>query len=165
VVLAMDREPSAPPAAEEGWHDPATGLFGPSVWAAILATESARCRRYGRTATVVAVEVPELEGVATAWGEDVRSVAITKVGRTLRSVARSSDYVARTGERRFAVILPETDEVAAVNFIERARERCDAVLPRGETVERCRFGWADARRSRSLDAAATVAAERLTSDR
>ncbi len=161
----MEREPTGSSDSEVDWHDPATGLLGPSAWATILATESARCRRYGRTATIVAVEVPELEGMAAAWGEDVRSVAITKVGRTLRSVARSSDYVVRTGARGFAVLLPETDEVAAVNFIERARERCDAVLPRGESVERCRFGWADARRSRLLDAAATVAVERLGSDR
>ena len=160
----VDLDRSEPPSTEADWHDPASGLLGPRAWARILAVESARCKRYGRTATVVVLEVPTLEDMTAVWGPDVREIALAKVGKLLASVARSSDHVARMGPARFAVLLPETDEVAAVNFVERARARCDEGLRSMDARLRCRFGWADARRSRSLDVAAGVATSRLASD-
>lgn len=79
-------------------------------------------------------------------------------------MARTSDHVARVGSRRFAILLPETDEIAAVNFVERVRPRCDEALRSVDPGDRCRFGWADARESRSLDEAVEVAIARLASD-
>lgn len=80
-------------------------------------------------------------------------------------MARTSDLVARTGPRRFGVLLPETDEVAAVNFVERVRPRCDAALGPEQANAHCRFGWADANASRSLEDALELALARLASDR
>ena len=50
---------------------------------------------------------------------------------TIRRLARSADHVARLGPGRFAVLLPETDEVAAINYVERVRRACDLWLESG----------------------------------
>lgn len=163
-MLTVDLDRPQPSSTVDDWYDAASGLFGPLAWARILGVESARCRRYERTATVVVVEVPALEDVAAVWGPDVWAIALAKVGKALAAVARSSDHVARIAPARFAAILPETDEVAAVNFVERARARCDDALRPTDPRVRCRFGWADARRSRPLDVATGVATSRLASD-
>ena len=90
--------------------------------------------------------------------------AVARVAAILTSMARTSDHVARIGSRRFAILLPVTDEVAAVNFVERVRPRCDEILGSADPNDRCRFGWADAHGSRSLDEAVEVAISRLASD-
>lgn len=154
-----------PPAGRALLFDEETGLLGPEAWALLLAAELARCRRFGRIATVVVVEVARLEGLSAVWGEDAGAHASARVGAALRARSRASDYAARIGPRRFAILLPETDEVAAVNFVERVRAFCDHVLQAAESGAYARFGWADATGSRSLVAAADAALARLAEDR
>jgi diguanylate cyclase (GGDEF)-like protein len=147
-----------------GWHDAETNLFGPRAWAAILGTESARCLRYRRDGTVVIVEVVGFEALDSVWGQEVAPPELATIGAVLRGGARSSDYVARLGPRRFGILLPETNEVAAVNFVERVREDCTAAARRVDAAARCAFGWADATRDRPLIVAAEVAIARLLAD-
>lgn len=157
-------EPAGPADAVSDWYDAETGLLGRRSWARVLEVETARCKRYGRLATVVVAEVTGLEDVAAVWGSDVGGQAVARVGARLRAGARSSDYLARIEPRRFAILLPETDEVAAVNFVERVRATCDTALHSADPRARCRFGWADAKKSRPLDVAADIAVARLASD-
>ena len=153
------------PDASGGWFDEETRLLGPRAWAAILGVEAARCKRYGRPATVVMVEVSGLEDLVTVWGTEVGSHAASRVGAVLRAKVRTSDYAARIGPRRFAVLLPETGEIAAVNFVERVRDACDEALRHLESDARAWFGWADATPRRSLSAALEAAIERIATDR
>lgn len=146
------------------WLDAGTGLQGRAFLDVVLAVESARCRRYGRTATVVAVELAGMDELTATWGNEVTGRALKHVAAVLRAGARSSDYLARTDRWRFGLILPETDEVAAVNFVERVRSGCERALSAAGPSARCSFGWADARQDRDLAAAATVAIERARAE-
>jgi diguanylate cyclase (GGDEF)-like protein len=161
----MDPVIDSPPADGGTLRDPETQLLGPEAWAAILSAESARCKRYGRSATVVVVEVTGLEDLASVWGTDVGASVAARVGAVLRARVRTSDYAARIAPRRFAVLLPETTEIDAVNFVERVREACDATLRSVESDARAWFGWADATQKRSLIAAVELALERVAADR
>jgi hypothetical protein len=148
----------------QGWQD-ALGLAGPAFWDAILPVESARSARYERPATVVLVEVvgdPDGQTPGTEAG-DVGD-AIDSVARVLRASCRTSDHVARLDTARFGLILTETDEVAAINFIERAREGCEREL-RATGGRRVVFGWAHATGPTTLLAAADMAQERLRAER
>jgi diguanylate cyclase (GGDEF)-like protein len=111
------------------------------------------------------VELSGLEDVVAVWGTEVGSHAAARVGAVLRAKVRTSDYLARVGPSRFAVLLPETDEVAAVNFVERVRDACDEAIQAVEAGGRARFGWADVTPKRSLDAAADAAMQRIDADR
>ena len=150
---------------DTGWFDDETRLLGPRAWALILGVEAARCKRYGRAVTVVMIEVDGLEDLATVWGTDVGTHAAARVGAVLRSKVRKSDYAARIGPRRFAMLLPETDEVAAVNLVERVRDACDEALRALESGGRAWFGWADVTPKRPLSAAAETALDRIAVDR
>jgi diguanylate cyclase (GGDEF)-like protein len=147
-----------------GWHDAETGLFGPRAWDAIVGTESARCARYHRTATIVVVDLVGFGELESVWGADVAPREVTAIGSVVRSSARLSDYVARLGPRRFAILLPETDEIAAVNFVERIRQRCTEAARQAAAGARCAFGWADATKERTLLEAADLAVDRLSTD-
>lgn len=141
--------------------DPLTGLPGPAFWKIVLATESARIDRYGGVSSVVLAEVAGFDELSAAWGADVADQVLVAFGRAFRSGSRGSDYAARLGPARFGLILTATDEVAAINFIDRVRERCERHLRgAGENV-RVVFGWASPKGSMTLEQAASRAEQRL----
>jgi GGDEF domain-containing protein len=162
----MVSEQAIPLAVESGgWYDAETGLLGPRTWSAILGVESARCVRYRRCGTIVIVDVAGLADRALLGGPSAEPRDIALIGSVLRADTRSSDYVARLERSRFGILLPETDEIAAVNFVERVRESSTSAARRGGHEVRCVFGWADATSDRSLSTAAEIAVARLASDR
>ena len=145
-------------------RDAETGLLGRAAWDTLLAAESARCARYGRVTTVVFMEVAGPDEISAVWGEQVGARAVTRMATELGRQSRTSDLVGRLGPRQFGILLPETDEVAAVNYVERTRAACLDALRTAGSTDRVRFGWADANRRRTLLAAAEVARTRLASD-
>jgi diguanylate cyclase (GGDEF)-like protein len=132
------------------WYDESTGLPGPAFWRTVLSAESARCSRYRRPATVVLAQVVGFADVARLWGRDVALRGVVDIAAVLRSGCRASDYVARLADHRVGMILTETDEIAAINMVERARDRCDRALNARAVGGRIAFGWAGPTASHSL---------------
>jgi diguanylate cyclase (GGDEF)-like protein len=148
----------------DGWEDELTGVEGPRFWDRILAREHARVTRYRRPATVAFVELGGLEGLARQWGTDVAEQALRVCSASLTAQVRTSDYLARVDSARFGILLTETDEVAAINFVERARVATEAaVLPSAALVS-IAFGWASPSAGGSLLDAGELALKRLAAE-
>ena len=131
--------PIAPP---DGWTDVLTGADGPRLWDRIILSEEARVARYHRPVTVAFAEIAGLDRLAGQWGWDVAGRALASCARRLGREIRSSDHIARLEQARFGILLTETAEIAAINFVERARASCERELaPFGADV-RIGFGWA-----------------------
>src|SRR6266545_6773600 len=156
--------PSLLPPPPTGWSDPMTGTDGPRYWDRLISSERARVGRYRRPATVALVEVAGLEFLARQWGPDIAERALVLVARTLSREIRTSDHIARIETVKFAVLLTETSEIAAINFVERARARCDRDLGTSAELVRVGFGWASPPKSGDLADALSLAAERLSED-
>jgi diguanylate cyclase len=131
--------------APSAWFDETTGIPGPAFWEAALSAESARCARYGRTSTVVLAETVGFDHVVSEWGRELALKAVVDVVAVLKAGCRGSDYVARLADDRIGMILTETDEVAAINMIERVRDRCDRAMRARTMGGRVAFGWASPR--------------------
>jgi len=134
-----------------GWKDQLTGLEGPDAWQRALVSEVARTVRYGRPLTVVVLEVEGIMELGDDMGEDVSRHALHEAAQALRREARTSDLVFRIGVTRFGVVLTETDEVAAINFVERVRERMIPRVSMGGAGLRLSFGWASPVSGESAD--------------
>ena len=147
-----------------GWEDPLTGLDGPDLWQRILVAEVARAARYKRPLTVVLVDLDGLDGVAESWGLDAARHIVRETGQCLRRAARTSDYCVRLGTSRYGVVLTETDEITAINFVERVREAGPRAMPKGTDGMRLSFGWASPRPGESADAMVRRAEIRLLAD-
>lgn len=161
-------DPEGPAIAFPGpqdWDDRITGLPGPFFWRVVLEVESARARRYGRPVTVVLVEIVGLDRVATERGARSVNGVVRAVGQLLRANSRSSDYLARLERSRFGLLLPETDEVAAINFVERTRARSRVDIDVVDGTLDLAFGWASPTRTTDLLAAVAVAIDRLRRER
>lgn len=145
--------------------DPMTDLDLAPSWAMWLEEENARIARYHRPATVVIIEVSGLDRLAERLGREAAERLIPPVAMTMRRNARAADRLARLGPSRFGAILVETDEISAINYVERVRAACDVWLAAGAVALRLSIGWAEIRADRSADLALVEAEQRLFVER
>jgi diguanylate cyclase (GGDEF)-like protein len=141
--------------------DPLTGALLPGEWNRILSDEDARIHRYGRPATVVLVELDGLDRLVAVLGQEAGDRILPAVADSLTRHARGADHVARLGPGRFGVLLPETGEVEAVNYVERVRLVCELWLESGAIALRLAIGWASPAVDTSLSDAFNEAQERM----
>jgi diguanylate cyclase (GGDEF)-like protein len=148
-----------------GATDPVTGLELAPAWSKWLSEESARIGRYGRPATIVLVEVVGLDRLAERLGPDAVDRLIPPIATTMRRHARAADNIARLGRARFGALLPETDEIRAINYVERTRSECDVWLEAGAVALRLSIGWAEIGANQPVAVAIQAAERRLNEER
>ncbi len=157
-----------PIAQPDGWTDVITGTDGPRFWDRIVLSEQARVGRYNRPVTVAFAEIVGLADLAGQWGWDVSERALAACARRLGREIRSSDHIARLEQARFGILLTETTEIAAINFVERARASCERELkavgngvPSDVAIS---FGWASPPAKGDLSDAIDLALTRLAAE-
>ena len=148
------------PATTNSLDAPPGVLDGPA-WSRILGDEAARIKRYHRPATVVMIELDGLDRFVERVGHDAGDRIVPAVADTIRRLARDADHVARLGPGRFAVLLPETDDVAAINYVERVRRSCELWLESGAIAMRLAIGWAGTAGDPDLAEVQRIATERM----
>jgi diguanylate cyclase (GGDEF)-like protein len=141
--------------------DPLTGLPDGSVFSRLVADEDARIARYHHPATVVIFELEGFERFVDRLGSDAGDRVIPAVAGTIRRLARAADHVARLGPGRFAVLMAETDEIAAINYIERVRSACELWLESGAIALRLAVGWAGTTGEPALGQTQRIAMDRM----
>jgi diguanylate cyclase (GGDEF)-like protein len=148
----------------QGWSDAETGLEGPDFWRRLLVAEVARSARYSRPLTVVLLDLDGIQDFFLAWGPQVTRRTLRETAQVLRRMARTSDYCTRIGPTRFGILLTETGEIEAINFVERVREGCSRSLPPGAESVRLAFGWASPRAGEAPDDIVRRAEARIAAD-
>ena len=145
--------------------DPTTGLESPEAWEHAVADELPRLGRYHRSATVMLVELDGFARLTDRLGDDAGVRLEVATARTLRAQARAADRCSRLGPGRFGILLPETDEIRAINFGERIREECDRWLEAGEVALRLAIGWVVLEPAVGAKSALQEAERRLAAER
>jgi diguanylate cyclase (GGDEF)-like protein len=142
-------------------RDPLTGMLDAAAFEEVMAHEDSREQRYGRPATVIVFELDGLTKLVDRLGTEPGDRIETALGDTIRRLARRADHVARLERGRYAVLLPETDEVAAINYVERIRRACDLWLESGAIAMRLAIGWASTGGDAGLNGAIRLATDRM----
>jgi diguanylate cyclase (GGDEF)-like protein len=145
--------------------DSATGLATRRAWNEVFHHEEHRLARYGRAVTLMVAELDGLDSLAERLGQSAADRLIPPVAAAMKRNARGSDFVARTGHQRFVALLPETDEVAAIHYVERVRSACDMWLEAGGLSIRLVVGWAQPVAGGHLADALRLADDRMNADR
>ena len=166
-IDATDTEspPARSAAAGTRGRDALTGLLDAVAFEDVLAHEDAREGRYRRPATVVMLELDGLERLVERLGPAAGERVEPALADTISRLARRADYVARLGPGHFAVLMPETDEIVAINYIERVRRACELWLESGAIAMRLAIGWASTSGDVSLAAVMRTAADRMHIER
>jgi diguanylate cyclase len=99
--------------------DGLTGLYNRRGWDQLLKAEESRCRRHGRTACVVSIDLDDLKVVNDSGGHDKGDDLIRRAANAIRATIRTQDVAARVGGDEFAVLAVECDPEAVLAFRER----------------------------------------------
>ncbi len=164
LALEPGRVPQEGPIPDP-YIDPLTGLDTLLAWERMLAAENARYVRYRRPVTVVVAEIDGLSRLVDRFGAEPGRRVLPAVGDALRRHARRTDHVAHVGGGRFLVLMPETDEVAAINYVERVRAACERWLESGAVALHLAIGWASPTPVGEIDTALRSAEERMYAER
>lgn len=111
-----------------------------------LDRENSRARRYGRTLSLIMMDLDFFKAINDTFGHLVGNEVLVEVARILRECAREVDIIARYGGEEFAVLLPETASETAANVARRIRENLHRGIPiptLGEHILTASFGIAD----------------------
>jgi diguanylate cyclase (GGDEF)-like protein/PAS domain S-box-containing protein len=100
-------------------HDPLSGLYNRRRFDAELQRELARARRYHGRGALLALDLDGFKFVNDSLGHAAGDELVTRVAQALQAALRDTDVLARTGGDEFAVLLPESDERAAMLVAEK----------------------------------------------
>jgi diguanylate cyclase (GGDEF)-like protein/PAS domain S-box-containing protein len=102
--------------------DGLTAVYNHRGFREILDQEYWRCVRYNRPLSVVVLDLDKFKPYNDAFGHPAGDEALRYVAEILKSAARESDFVARTGGEEFVVVLPHTSTRGAIASAERFRQ-------------------------------------------
>ncbi|MEW6569377.1 MAG: diguanylate cyclase [Chloroflexota bacterium] len=89
--------------------DPLTGLFNRRKLDEALEVEMERSRRYGRSLSMVMLDVDKLKAINDTHGHPVGDAVLQAIAQAMRHSVRRVDYPTRLGGDEFLVLLPEAD--------------------------------------------------------
>jgi two-component system cell cycle response regulator len=117
--------------------DGLTGIWNRSYFNQRLGEEVAASQRYGRTLSLVMLDVDHFKKLNDSYGHPFGDKVLEAIGEVLHVFLRTTDAPCRFGGEEFALILTETDNVGAAVTAERLRQRIAglAFRPKDQHVE------------------------------
>jgi len=107
---------------EIAFTDYLTGALSRRRLMEAAATEVERVKRYGGDLSVILFDLDRFKDLNDTYGHKAGDEVLCEVVRRCRTQLRDVDYLGRFGGEEFAVLLPETPRVAAVEVAERLRQ-------------------------------------------
>ncbi|HEV7802455.1 MAG TPA: diguanylate cyclase, partial [Burkholderiales bacterium] len=96
--------------------DALTGLYNRRGWDQLIKAEESRCRRHGRSACVMSIDLDDLKLVNDSAGHDKGDDLIRRAAHAVRTTIRTQDVAARVGGDEFAILAVECDAAAVAAF-------------------------------------------------
>ncbi len=125
VAIAVDNALTFQKTRELSHRDDLTNLYNRRYFFERLERESYRARRYGRTFSLLMLDIDHFKTFNDTYGHLRGDEALKKVAGILEESLRKADLVARYGGEEFLIILPETNKEDAVRVGEKLREEVE----------------------------------------
>jgi len=120
----LNTMPGPDPAANAGdaLTDPVSGAASQAYLMRELPREHARSHRYGHPLAVLVCDIDRLRLINSGFGRAAGDEVLRTFRRRANRRLRSSDWLARTRDDEFIIVLPETDLTGARIVAERIRK-------------------------------------------
>jgi len=89
-------------------HDPLTRTYNRKAMLPVLNQAIAQSQRYEYNCSLAMIDVDDLEGINLRAGWAAGDQVLQQLAAMLEKIKRTSDFLVRIGEDRFALMLPET---------------------------------------------------------
>jgi len=126
IYVAMVRDITERVVAEEklfamATQDSLTGVRNRRYFLEGLENEVARCRRHGRSLSLLILDADYFKAVNDTFGHEAGDIVLKRLAETCRTNLREVDLVGRMGGEEFAIVMPDTDPETAHMAAERLR--------------------------------------------
>jgi diguanylate cyclase (GGDEF)-like protein len=101
--------------------DSLVGIYNRRHWFELTAREFYRAVRYQKPLSLILLDIDHFKQVNDTYGHPLGDEVLRSLSRICEKNIRTADLVGRYGGEEFLVVLPETDEVEAVQIAERLR--------------------------------------------
>lgn len=126
AAIALDNARLFRESQELASTDPLTHLYNRRQFFNLARTEYERSVRYDRPLCLLMIDLDHFKKFNDLYGHNIGDQVLAGLADIFRATLRKVDVVARYGGEEFVVLLPETDEVRAVDVSDRLRERIAA---------------------------------------
>lgn len=106
--------------------DPLTELFNFRHFSQSLAQELQRTQRTAQPTAMLMVDLDHFKQVNDRWGHEAGNQALITTGQVIKNNIRQLDIACRYGGEEFAIILPATSMLIAIQVAERIRREIAA---------------------------------------
>lgn len=127
-VLAAIAERIAREPDQSALHDALTSLHTRAVLLAALEKEIRRAERFHHPFGLLLVDVDHLAAINAAHGYGFGDRVLERIGIVIRNYFREHDWVTRSSEDTFAILLPETSRENAESLADGLRESVEERL-------------------------------------
>ena len=121
VALLDSHANNAERAGEMASIDPLTGLLNRRPVLERIEKRIASCASGEGTSSLVLLDLDRFKELNDTLGHDAGDAALVRVADTLITMIRPADSVCRWGGEEFLLLLPNTDQMAALEIAERLR--------------------------------------------
>ncbi len=105
--------------------DSLTGVYNQNHLNKRLKEELSRTKRYNNNLSIVIVDVDLFHKINDIFGEQTGDYILMRIANVVLNNTRHTDIVFRSGNNRFVILLPHTDENGAYYEAERIRSSID----------------------------------------
>lgn len=120
--LQRDLQESYKKIEQQAHVDYLTGLSNRRYFLELAEQEISRATRYKSSLAVCMLDVDYFKKVNDTYGHKVGDILLQKLSELFNESLRNIDIVGRIGGEEFAILLPETDSVHAIEVAERLRK-------------------------------------------
>jgi diguanylate cyclase len=106
---------------KQALRDVLTGIPNRQAYEERLASEIARCKRYGTPLSMVVWDVDKFKAINDSYGHGGGDRVLKVIAELLSTRVRETDFVARYGGEEFVMLMPETTAVAAMQVANKLR--------------------------------------------
>ena len=107
-------------------HDSLTGLYNRRHFLSLCEAELSRAARYRVPLSMLMLDIDHFKKVNDAHGHKAGDLVLVQLADIMRGTLRNVDVIGRYGGEEFAVMLPETDRMMALEVAERLRQEVAA---------------------------------------
>jgi diguanylate cyclase (GGDEF)-like protein len=106
-----------------------TGLYNRRHFESLAQAELGRSQRYMRPLTVMMMDIDHFKDINDTYGHATGDRVLQALATVCLATKRDADIAARIGGEEFALLLPETSDIAAGQFAERLRQQIRDCAP------------------------------------
>ncbi|QOL25718.1 diguanylate cyclase [Thalassotalea sp. LPB0316] len=107
--------------------DGLTQIFNRKHWEECLGQEFSRARRYDADLALIMFDLDHFKRLNDTYGHQCGDTVLIETSKSIDELIRISDTFGRYGGEEFAVILPETGVVGALDVAEKIRQRIEDI--------------------------------------